>query len=90
MTFNGQAWHKISRPFGSKGQYVAELLDAEEKDNPNGGINSFEAATDREGINAAVDWARPICQKLGKPLQLIVKGGTINGSYTQTIFPDDV
>jgi hypothetical protein len=73
-----------------RGSTTAELLDAEDKDSPNRGSGHFEAATDREGINGAREWAKPLCRKVGKPLQLIVKGGTINGSNPQTIFPDDV
>jgi hypothetical protein len=90
MTYDDQIRGNESRPLGSKGQHDAELLDAEDKDNPNRGSSHFEAATDREGINAAREWAKPIRRKVGKPLQLIVKGGTINGSNPQTIFPDDV
>jgi len=69
---------------GEVRQYIALLTEV--SGGSNLGTESVDAVTDAEAISKARQWAIAECQtnRIGKAL-LIVTGGAINGSHSETI-----
>jgi hypothetical protein len=82
MSHEDEIWNDPDQP---KQQYMATLVDI--ADGSNLGEEIFDSATPLDGIGQAYQWAKGICQKVGKAGRLSVTGGDIYGSHSEVIEP---
>ena len=83
-----EMWDDEDEPAESNKPYDAVLQDIKDP-SVSYGAQVIEASTDDEAKSKAREWARAECktQKISKKILLIVRGGTIYGSYSEVIDP---